>query len=679
MTESAQSIGRYRVIKRLALGGMGEINLAKQVGLRGFERVVILTTLLPELTQDESFLEQFLDEARVAATLNHPNIVAILELGQAGDRYFMAMEYIDGVDLGFAQRLAHQEKRPLTPREVAGVVGRAAVGLDHAHHAPDSEGNALAIVHRDVSPSNIMLRGDGVVKVVDFGIARAANQGHRTGANVVKGKLRYMSPEQVVSDPLDMRSDQFSLGVVLWELLSGVPLFRGESPLDVMRGVLTSPIRKPSDVNHAVPTALDRIVLRMLERQPASRFPRLLDVAAELQSFLDAHGGAADADLRELGTWLVGLRGNPLDGQKSTRAGSARSCHRCGEPLSVSDKFCAECGTAVSSTVGSPARNQGSGEAHAVPPVRITPSAAPAPVSGMFEEWASAEPEPSIALQSGLRANPGGAMEPQVASGAPLAESVADEPPPMELILDSVAIQDPLAAAGAALRGTPSPGSAALAAPTPATPPSRRVNGVAFSAPPALPAPAPAPAPGLGPPGKPSGPAARQAASRSGERWLQFDDVAEAGASLVADEPSAFPGLLLAARVQKPLVGRAAELQKITKGIEHVKRGGFAGAVWVGAPGVGKTRLLEEAQVLAHAGGLMVVRVTGNRFGMPVTLDLVHQLLAGVWCALELGPGAGPPPLGGHPKGWVLSLARHGVPTPLLEQGAAPVDGHPPG
>ncbi|MEO1171956.1 MAG: serine/threonine-protein kinase, partial [Myxococcota bacterium] len=202
---------KYEVVRRIAVGGMGEIFLAKQADLVGFDRFVILKSLLPGIAKGHDAVQWFLDEARVVSKLNHPNIVSVFEVGLWENTYYIAMEYIRGVSLSelLEHVSEHGVKIPLGI--VCAVVRDVAKGLHHAHTAKDINGTALSVVHRDVSPHNVMVRYDGVVKVVDFGIARATNRTVRTETGLIKGKLPYMAPEQVRGGELDHRSDQFSL------------------------------------------------------------------------------------------------------------------------------------------------------------------------------------------------------------------------------------------------------------------------------------------------------------------------------------------------------------------------------------------------------------------------------------------------------------------------------------
>ena len=283
----APIFGKYEVIKRLAVGGMGEVFLARQTGIPGFERHSILKSLLPDVAEQAGAIDEFLDEARVAATLNHPNVVSIYEVGLWEGIYYIAMEYIDGDNLS-GLRKAALACGQFVPFEIsARIIRDAADGLDHAHRAKDMTGKAMEIVHRDISPQNIMVRRDGVTKVVDFGIARAANRSTRTKTGMTKGKLAYMPPEQVRGQPVDGRSDQYALGVVLWELLTGKRLFQGDSDIDLMQLVLRGKIPKPTEIDPAVPAELEAITLQMLERDANSRYPTCHDVALSLSTWLD--------------------------------------------------------------------------------------------------------------------------------------------------------------------------------------------------------------------------------------------------------------------------------------------------------------------------------------------------------------------------------------------------------
>ena len=280
--------GKYEIIRRLAIGGMGEIFLARQIDVVGVDRLIILKSLLPELADQDRFIEQFLDEARVAATLNHPNIVAIHEVGLWEGVYFIAMEYIHGVTVAQLMRQLVKTNQMMPPWVAARVVHDAANALDYAHFARDPNGRALSVVHRDVSPQNIMVREDGFTKVVDFGIARAAIRSTRTATGEIKGKLRYMPPEQITGQPVDGRSDQFSLGVVLWEMCARRRLFKSDDPVAIFREITSTTVPKLAKQVADFSPVLDDILAKMLARNPAERYPRCRDVARDLDRYLSA-------------------------------------------------------------------------------------------------------------------------------------------------------------------------------------------------------------------------------------------------------------------------------------------------------------------------------------------------------------------------------------------------------
>ena len=242
--EAGIKFGHYVLLRRLARGGMAEVFLAQQRGLEGFDRRVAIKRILPHLADSSDFVRMFLAEAKLAAQLSHPNIVHIYEFGKVDHDYFIAMEYVDGVHAGQLMRTDDDDNSPFPPREllsptlVARIGADAAAALHHAHELRAVSGKPLGLVHRDVSPANIMISYDGVVKLCDFGIAKAAAVSDQlTNPGQVKGKYAYMSPEQTVAQPLDGRSDVFSLAIVLWELLAGRFLVPRGDAVAAMRAI----------------------------------------------------------------------------------------------------------------------------------------------------------------------------------------------------------------------------------------------------------------------------------------------------------------------------------------------------------------------------------------------------------------------------------------------------------
>jgi len=277
-------VGRYEVITHLATGGMAQIYLARQSGLGSFERHVVLKTILRERASDQRFVTMFLDEAKLAATLNHQNVAQVYEVDQADGAYFMAMEYVHGEN---ARALLETTLRRgwTIPLELAVmIISGAAAGLHHAHERRGKQGQPLNIVHRDVSPANIMVGYDGSVKVLDFGIAKAEERATKTVGGTIKGKYGYMAPEQCKGKPIDRRSDIFALGICLYELTTLRRAFKGNDDFETMKRIVSGEVVPPSVAVPGYPRELEAIVLTALASDPAARF----QTAQELIEALDA-------------------------------------------------------------------------------------------------------------------------------------------------------------------------------------------------------------------------------------------------------------------------------------------------------------------------------------------------------------------------------------------------------
>ncbi|MBK7860228.1 MAG: serine/threonine protein kinase [Archangiaceae bacterium] len=283
---SLENFGKYQLIKKLASGGMASIYLARQQGLEGFEKLLVVKRILPHLAENDDFIKMFLDEARIAARLNHPNIVQIFDLGAEADSFFIAMEYIHGEDVRRVWKKADAAGKPIPIPLVLRVIMDAASGLHYAHQKTDTAGKPLGIVHRDISPQNILVTFDGGVKVVDFGIAKAADQATVTRSGVLKGKYSYMSPEQASGEKIDHRSDIFALGVVLYELLTGMRLFKRSNDIQTLNAVADCDIAPPSSVNARVPKDLDPVVMKALTKDPKDRYPDAGALEAALEQWL---------------------------------------------------------------------------------------------------------------------------------------------------------------------------------------------------------------------------------------------------------------------------------------------------------------------------------------------------------------------------------------------------------
>ena len=297
--------GRYCLIERIGRGGMAEVFRAVAEGVEGFRRVFVIKRLRPEKSASVELTRMFVDEARLSALLHHPNVVQVYDFGQINGTYFLAMEYLRGKDLAAVMKALRAVKSAVLPSIAAHIAHQVATGLHYAHTLSRMDGKKLSVVHRDVTPSNIMLQRTGAVKVLDFGIAQATNFARQveTGGGRVKGKLAYLSPEQVRLEELDARSDVFALGIVLWEMLTGQRLFAAENEVLTMRAVLGLPIAPPSTKRPLVPPALDAIVARALERDRAKRYASAGDLADDLERFLQeapCHSSALGRLLHDL-------------------------------------------------------------------------------------------------------------------------------------------------------------------------------------------------------------------------------------------------------------------------------------------------------------------------------------------------------------------------------------------
>jgi serine/threonine-protein kinase len=285
--------GQYVLLERVGMGGMAEVFRAASVGVEGFERPVAIKRILPNLTADHEFVKMFVDEAKIAVQLQHPNIVAIFDLAREDEDLFITMEYVHGKDLrAILDKVQGKDGREgRLPIEVAvHTTMKVADALHHAHFAHGPTGQPLHIIHRDISPQNVLMSFDGEVKVTDFGLAKAAGRAVQTQVGVVKGKLAYMSPEQLRGQALDYRSDIYGLGVLLWEMLTGVRLFLGRNEQETLRKVYEGKVPRPSALRPEVHPELEAIVMRALAAEPGERFATAEEMQEELTSFSYAVG-----------------------------------------------------------------------------------------------------------------------------------------------------------------------------------------------------------------------------------------------------------------------------------------------------------------------------------------------------------------------------------------------------
>jgi serine/threonine-protein kinase len=282
---SLPSLSRYEVLGRLAIGGMAEVWLARATGIAGFEKLVVLKTILPGLMENEQFLQMFINEARIAALLNHPNCVQIYDLGKEDDVLFISMEYIEGFSFSRMLKRAATLNLKVPMEIVVRVACDALSGLDHAHRLADREGKPVGLIHRDVSPDNLLLSFRGHTKVVDFGIAKAGVGTHViTRAGTVRGKYGYVAPEYLMGQPIDGRADLFAMGVVLYRALTGRRPFSGVNELELSQAVVHDTPVPPGAVFARIPQSLSDVVMRALEKSPAARFASARDMRVALEA-----------------------------------------------------------------------------------------------------------------------------------------------------------------------------------------------------------------------------------------------------------------------------------------------------------------------------------------------------------------------------------------------------------
>ncbi len=288
---------------------MAEVFRAESAGIEGFKKKVAIKRVLPHLSQKRKFISMFLDEARLSAHLTHSNVVQVFDIGVGDNTYFIVMEYVDGADLKaiIETRRKRQEDFPL--EAAVYIATRMCEGLAYAHNLTDSEGRPFGIVHRDMSPPNVLITRYGEVKIADFGLAKANNQLEKSEPGIIKGKFSYLAPEAAVGHDVDARVDIFAVGVILWEMLAGRRLFIGESDYETVKLVQQANVPKLSEINRRVPPALDRILEKTLARDLNQRYAHAVDLARDLNSFLHQHG-------QPVGPWDIAQLVAEADDQK---------------------------------------------------------------------------------------------------------------------------------------------------------------------------------------------------------------------------------------------------------------------------------------------------------------------------------------------------------------------------
>lgn len=283
---SSTPFGQYQLIEKIAQGGMAEIFKGKALDLNGIERTVVIKRILPHIAASPEFVEMLIDEAKIAVRLSHGNIAQIYDLGKVAEDYFIVMEYVEGRTLSQVMKRLKTLGRLMPVAHAVYLASEIANGLDYMHRKADEEGNPLRIVHRDISPQNIILSTAGTVKIIDFGIAKAKTKISTTDSGVLKGKFAYMSPEHAEGEKLDWRSDIFSLGIVLFELLTGQRLFKGKNNPETIRKVKKTKVPRPSGIRSVIPEILDEIVLKALQRDRERRYQSSHEIAQDLTRLL---------------------------------------------------------------------------------------------------------------------------------------------------------------------------------------------------------------------------------------------------------------------------------------------------------------------------------------------------------------------------------------------------------
>jgi serine/threonine protein kinase len=278
-------IGKYKILRKISSGGMGEVYLAREKGTAGLERLVAFKMILPHFTEDEEFVSMFLEEAKLTAQLSHQNIVKILEFDKFENTYFIAMEYVDGLTLADLIKECENSSKTIPINMALYIVIQICIALDYAHRKKSLNGTPLNIVHRDVTPKNVMISFEGEVKLMDFGIAKAASREYKTRTGTIKGKIMYLSPEQILGKPLDKRSDLFSLGTLFYELLTGQKLFQGDSDFSVMNEIQRRDVREDIIPDRRIPDNLKPVIFKLLEKDREKRYQTGADVQMVLEKF----------------------------------------------------------------------------------------------------------------------------------------------------------------------------------------------------------------------------------------------------------------------------------------------------------------------------------------------------------------------------------------------------------
>ncbi|HEY5923924.1 MAG TPA: protein kinase [Kofleriaceae bacterium] len=336
-------LGRYQILKQLATGDVADVLLARATGLEGFTRHVVIKCIRRELAGEQRLVESFIEEARIAASLHHQNVVQVHDIGEQDGAYFFAMEYVHGEDVRQLLARVREREQQVPLEHVIAIITATAAGLHHAHEQRNPAGEHLGLVHRDVCPPNILLGYDGSVKLVDFGMAKAALRSQKTASGSLKGKASYMSPEQCMGKPVDRRTDTFALGIVLYELATARRLFKGANEFLTMAAIVEGAVPPPSTYRPELPRSFDEIALRALSREPEARYQTAEDLRAALERFaIDQEIRASNKALADYVTSLFGQRLEPWHEDSEVRAAAADFDNTAGKGLVAAPEVDAE-------------------------------------------------------------------------------------------------------------------------------------------------------------------------------------------------------------------------------------------------------------------------------------------------------------------------------------------------
>jgi serine/threonine-protein kinase len=306
---------RYRVIDRLAAGGMAEVFVAESAGIEGFKKTVAIKRVLPHLSEKKRFIAMFLDEARLSAHLSHSNVVQVFDIGVGDNTYFIVMEFVDGSDLKAAIKHVRDQGRPFPVEQAVYICQKMCEGLAYAHEATNENNEPLAVVHRDVSPPNVLLSKHGEIKIVDFGLAKASTQLEKSEAGIIKGKFSYLAPEAAHGNEVDARADIFAVGIILWEMLAGRRLFQGKTDYETVKQIQAAAVPPITKVCREADQHLESILKRALHRDREERYASARALGSDLTRYLYKLGKPVSSfDIAELVRAPMQLRRRKADG-----------------------------------------------------------------------------------------------------------------------------------------------------------------------------------------------------------------------------------------------------------------------------------------------------------------------------------------------------------------------------